>query len=87
LIPANRDPVTNMLGDRFATVEGDDNSIYRYMEEIAKEQEMLTKQSPEEKNEDRVAEIEEMKSILKLRLCLQRLDQQLMDQSITIISK
>jgi hypothetical protein len=76
-----------MLGDRFATVEGDDNSIYRYMEEIAKEQEMLTKQSPEEKNEDRVAEIEEMKSILKLRLCLQRLDQQLMDQSITIISK
>lgn len=86
-LEANRDPVTNMLGDRFATVEGDDNSIYRYMEEIAKEQEMLTKQSPEEKNEDRAAEIEEMKSILKLRLCLQRLDQQLMDQSITIISK
>jgi hypothetical protein len=41
LIPANRDPVTNMLGDRFATVEGDDNSIYRYMEEIAKEQRII----------------------------------------------
>jgi hypothetical protein len=46
-----------MLGDRFATVEGDDNSIYRYMEEIAKEQEMLTKQSPEDKNEDRAATV------------------------------
>ena len=60
-----------MLGDRFATVE----------------QEMLAKQSQEERNEDRYAEIEEMKHILKMRLCLQRLDQQLMDQSITIISK
>ncbi|VDI83805.1 Hypothetical predicted protein [Mytilus galloprovincialis] len=86
-LEANRDPVANMLGDRFATVEGDDNSIFRYMEEIAKEQEMLAKQSAEERNEDRQAEIEEMKSVLKLRLCLQRLDQQLMDQSITIISK
>lgn len=26
---ANRDPGAKMLGDRFATVEGDDNSIYR----------------------------------------------------------
>lgn len=84
---ANRDPVANMLGDRFATVEGDDNSIFRYMEEIAKEQEMLAKQSAEERNEERSAEIEEMKSVLKLRLCLQRLDQQLMDQSISLISK
>ena len=30
IISANRDPVVKMLGDRFATVEGDDNSIYRY---------------------------------------------------------
>ena len=28
-VSANRDPVVKMLGDRFATVEGDDNSIYR----------------------------------------------------------
>ena len=28
-ISANRDPGAKMLGDRFATVEGDDNSIYR----------------------------------------------------------
>ena len=33
-----------MLGDRFATVDGADNSIFRYHEEITKEIEMLSKQ-------------------------------------------
>ena len=36
---ANSDPVSNMRGDRFATVQGkDDNSTMRYIEEIMKEQ-------------------------------------------------
>ncbi|KAK7500939.1 hypothetical protein BaRGS_00007819 [Batillaria attramentaria] len=40
-LEANRDPVVNMLGERFGTVQGDDNSILRYIEEITKEMEHL----------------------------------------------
>ena len=31
-----------MLGDRFANVQGDDNAIYRFTEEIAKEQAQIS---------------------------------------------
>ncbi len=31
---ANRDPITRMLGDRFATVDSADSSTYRYIKEI-----------------------------------------------------
>ena len=41
--PENKDPVACMLGDRFATVDGADNSIYRFIEEITKEIEILAK--------------------------------------------
>ena len=30
----NRDPITKMLGDRFATVDSADSSTYRYIKEI-----------------------------------------------------
>ncbi|XP_021342535.1 armadillo repeat-containing protein 4-like isoform X1 [Mizuhopecten yessoensis] len=87
-LEANRDPGANILGDRFATVEGEDNSIYRFTEEITKEIEQLSKQSSEgEGNEDRTAEIEEKKAILKLKLQLSKLDQDLMNTSISLISK
>lgn len=87
-IEANRDPVANILGDRFATMEGEDNSIFRFTEEITKEIEQLSKQSTEgEGNEDRSAEIEEKKSALKLKLQLSQLDQDLMNTSISLISK
>ena len=33
-ILANQDPVSSMLGERFATVEGKDSAPLRYMEEI-----------------------------------------------------
>lgn len=33
----NRDLVVNMLGERFVIVEGDDNFIFRFIEEIIKE--------------------------------------------------
>ncbi|KAL3855757.1 hypothetical protein ACJMK2_014960 [Sinanodonta woodiana] len=89
-LEANRDPVVNMLGDRFATVEGDDNSIFRFIEEITKEIETLAKQSVSAENEgntEKQGEIEMKKSQLKLRLQLLRLDQQLLNQSIVSITK
>ncbi|KAK3083056.1 hypothetical protein FSP39_012730 [Pinctada imbricata] len=87
-LEANRDPVVNMLGERFATVEGDDNSIFRFMEEITKEIEQLAKQSAEnEGNTEKQQELDEKKLVLKLRLSLLRLDQQLLNQSIAHITK
>ncbi|KAK6961463.1 adhesion G-protein coupled receptor D1, partial [Biomphalaria glabrata] len=82
----NRDPVTNMLGDRFATVEGSDNSIFRYHEEITKEIEALMK-SASDNDEEKAKEIEEKKCILSLRLKLQRLDEQMMNASILKITQ
>lgn len=76
-----------MLGERFATVEGEDNSIFRFMEEITKENEQLIRMSEEESGTEKQQEIEEKKNILKLRLQLLRLDQQIMNQSIARISK
>nr|XP_022323852.1 armadillo repeat-containing protein 4-like isoform X1 [Crassostrea virginica] len=87
-LEANRDPVANMLGERFATVEGDDNSIFRFIEEITKEIEQLAKQHAEnEGNTEKQEDIEEKKLVLKMRLILLRLDQQLLNQSIAQITK
>merc|ERR1711874_265761 len=80
----NKDPVSNMLGDRFATVDGADNSIYRYIEEITKEIEQLAKQS--EGNEEKSRELEEKKLVISLRLKLLRLDEQLLNASIIKIT-
>lgn len=81
-LEANRDPATKMLGDRFATVEGDDNSIYRFIEEITKEIEQTAKQEGGEGHSD----VEEKKLQLKLQLQINRLDQQLLQQSIQHIT-
>ncbi|KAK6166600.1 hypothetical protein SNE40_023253 [Patella caerulea] len=82
-LEANRDPVVFLLGERFATVETDDNSIFRYIEEITKEIEQNAKQSADGSNS---AEIEEKKIVLRLRLKLLRLDEQLMNLSIQKMS-
>ncbi|KAL4217388.1 Armadillo repeat-containing protein 4 [Mactra antiquata] len=81
-LEANRDPGAKMLGDRFATVEGDDNSIYRFIEEITKEIEQSAKQEGQEGQSD----VEEKKLQLKLQLQINRLDQQLLQQSIQQIT-
>ena len=57
------------------------------MEEINKEIEQLAKQSGEEKGEGNRQEIEEKKSQLKLLLHINRVDQQLLNQSIAQISR
>ena len=74
-----------MLGDRFATVDGADNSIFRFMEEITKEIEMLAKQS--EGNEEKQKELDEKKVVISLRLKLLRLDEQMLNASIIKITK
>ncbi|KAK3760316.1 hypothetical protein RRG08_063072 [Elysia crispata] len=80
----NKDPVANMLGDRFATVDGADNSIFRYHEEITKEIELLSKQSDE--SEEKKRELEEKKLVLSLRLKLLRLDEHMLNASIIKIT-
>ncbi|XP_052816016.1 outer dynein arm-docking complex subunit 2-like isoform X2 [Mya arenaria] len=81
-LEANRDPGAKMLGDRFATVEGDDNSIYRFIEEITKEMEQLAKTEGADHKD-----IEEKKLQLKLQLQINRLDQQLLQESIQQITR
>ncbi|KAL8616112.1 hypothetical protein ACOMHN_064662 [Nucella lapillus] len=83
-LEANRDPVVNMLGERFGTVQGDDNSIMRYVDEIRKEMEQQSKEQGG--NEKQQQELKEKNLVLSLRLKLVVLDQQLLNQSIMKIS-
>ena len=69
---ANRDPVANMLGDGFATVEGDDNSTLRLLDQTSKE---------EGESGD------ELQSKLRLLLLAQQFDMQLMNQYLKEISQ
>ncbi|XP_076445145.1 outer dynein arm-docking complex subunit 2-like [Babylonia areolata] len=85
-LEANHDPVVNMLGERFGTVQGDDNSIMRYIEEIHKEMEHLSKAEQGESNEKQKEELKEKNLVLSLSLKLVTLDKQLLNQSITKIS-
>jgi hypothetical protein len=68
-----------MLGDRFATTEGEDNSAYRFMEEI------LHSKSGEEGGDDE--QVDEKKATLKLLLQLHNLDSKLLQESLSQISK
>lgn len=72
ILEANRDPVANMLGDGFATVEGDDNSTLRLLDQTSKE---------EGESGD------ELQSKLRLLLLAQQFDMQLMNQYLKEISQ
>eukprot|EP00745_Piridium_sociabile_P008491 TRINITY_DN157374_c0_g1_i1.p1 TRINITY_DN157374_c0_g1~~TRINITY_DN157374_c0_g1_i1.p1 ORF type:complete len:111 (+),score=34.13 TRINITY_DN157374_c0_g1_i1:19-351(+) len=85
-LEANRDPVVNMLGERFGTVQGDDNSIMRYVEEIRKEMEQQSKGEQGGENDKQQQELKEKNIVLSFRLKLVGLDQQLLNQSICTIS-
>ncbi len=61
----NRDPVAKMLGDGFASVEGDDNSTLRLLDQTSKEE------------GDSAAD---MQTKLRLLLLAQQFDMQLMNQ-------
>ncbi|CAG5117256.1 unnamed protein product, partial [Candidula unifasciata] len=81
----NEDVMAKMLGDRFATVEGTDNSIFRFHEEITKEVEALAKQT--EKSDEKSKDVDEKKTVLRLRLKLLQLDEQMMNTSILTITR
>ncbi|XP_041374368.1 outer dynein arm-docking complex subunit 2-like isoform X2 [Gigantopelta aegis] len=88
-LEANRDPVMNMLGERFATVEGEDNSIFRYIEEITKEIEQDARAAAKAEADGesgKVDAIVEKKLVLRLRLQLLQLDEKLLNMSIQKIS-
>nr|XP_006811379.1 PREDICTED: armadillo repeat-containing protein 4-like [Saccoglossus kowalevskii] len=72
VLEANRDPLVNILGDSFASVEGEDSATVRLLEQIQKE-------------EGDAKEEKEVK--LKVALIVQQFDTQLMSQSIKEIAK
>ena len=80
----------NMLGERFATVEGEDNSIFRYIEEITKEIEQDARVAAKAEVEGQAATVAatvEKKLILRMRLQLLQLDEKLLNLSIQKISR
>ncbi|BFZ21682.1 hypothetical protein BsWGS_24721 [Bradybaena similaris] len=81
----NEDVMANMLGDRFATVEGTDNAIFRFHEEITKEVEALAKQA--DKSEEKSKDVETKKTVLRLRLKLLQMDEQMLNTSILKITR
>ncbi|XP_070570659.1 outer dynein arm-docking complex subunit 2-like isoform X2 [Ptychodera flava] len=72
ILEANRDPLVNILGEGFASVEGEDSVTVRLLEQIQKE-------------EGEAKEEKEMK--LKVALIVQQFDTQLMSLSIKEIAK
>ncbi|XP_074662830.1 outer dynein arm-docking complex subunit 2-like [Tubulanus polymorphus] len=78
-LEANSDPTAKMLGDRFATTDSqEDNSAYRFAEEILKAQ-----PSEEEDN----ATVEEKKAAFHLLLTILHFDSRLLQESIVQISR
>ncbi|XP_071943013.1 outer dynein arm-docking complex subunit 2-like [Antedon mediterranea] len=72
ILEANPDPTAKMLGDGFATIEGEDNSTLRLLEQTKKES---------------GDEGDELESKLRLLLLIQQFDMQLMNQSLKHISQ
>lgn len=72
ILEANRDPVVNILGDGFATVDGEDNSTIRLLEQSSKE---------EGDSKD------ETQTKLTLLLIIQQFDMQLMNQTLKKITQ
>lgn len=84
---ANPDPVALIVGDRFATVSGSDDAIYRFTEEIMRSQPSKKTDDDETaaghvKNDD----LEEKKIILRLVLRLKDFDDKLMQEAVKTIS-
>ena len=73
ILTANRDPVAKILGDGYATVEGEDNSTLRLLEQTSKDA------------GDSSAEESQIK--LRLLLLTQQFDMELMRNSIKELSQ
>ena len=85
-VSANRDPVVRMLGDRFATVQCDDNSILRYVDEIRRSTDTVVGTTVQQvEKQEQVSS--EKNVVLSLLLKLVALDQELLNKSILNMSK
>ena len=71
----NMDPLINILGDRFATVQGPDSASQRFVEEIIK-----TKAETEEET----ASLEEKKCEMNIMFKIKELDSRLLLEHITL---
>ncbi|XP_794287.4 armadillo repeat-containing protein 4 [Strongylocentrotus purpuratus] len=71
ILESNRDPLAKILGEGFATVEGEDNSAIRLLEETQK---------------DDSEEAQEKKLKVKLLLLIKDFDMQLMNQYLSEVS-
>ncbi|CAH1249076.1 ARMC4 [Branchiostoma lanceolatum] len=72
-LEANRDPAAKILGDGYATIEGEDNSMLRLLEKV--------------KKEDGQEEGETLQATMRLLVILQQFDMQLLNMSLQHISK
>ena len=81
--------MAKILGDRFATISGTDDSAYRFVEEIMRSAPSATRRS--QAGEDSTAaepddEVEEKKVELRLLMLLKDFDDKLLREAIKIIS-
>ena len=92
LSSANRDPVAKILGDRFATISGTDDSAYRFVEEIMRSAASArrTQASADDDNEQPIEQVEndveDKKVELRLLMLLKDFDDKLLREAIKIIS-
>jgi hypothetical protein len=97
-LEANRDPLAKILGERFATISGSDDSAYRFIDEIMRSAPATARGSTTAAGEDGVAEagsggggaleeeMDEKKMELKLLLLIKDFDDKLMQEAIKVIS-
>lgn len=88
LFTANQDPMSKMLGERFATVSGTDSSAYRFIEEIMRSppQKSDTSEEGQVADNEHADEVTEKKVVLKLLLLLKDFDEKLLHEAVKQIS-
>jgi len=89
-VSENRDPVAKILGDRFATIVGTDNSAFRFVEEIMGSARAGGRtqagDQADTQAESHDAEVEEKKLELRLLMLLKDYDDKMLQEAIKIIS-
>ena len=89
---ANRDPLAKILGDRFATISGSDDSAYRFVEEIMRSAPAAGRAQADGDSDvtthqlDQDSEVQEKKLELRLLMLLKDFDDKLLQEAIKIIS-
>lgn len=83
---ANRDPVAKILGDRFATISGSDDSAYRFIEDVMKSSAPNTARGDAADGDTSRDEAERKKLELKLLLLLKDFDDKMLHEALKTIS-